>query len=411
MQPIFWAAMALNLLMIGDAIIFTSQGLRWLLEKLQPLEKILPKIVYFILGSTVFFILINWLSRNSIINLSNIPFNLKQSDSFSKLPYFKRFIMEFVPLTFSLTPIVLFVLLFTWLRGFFDQIKLKTFAFILSAFFLVFMVAVIKEGLLVTVRYSIILFPLSMVLAAVGLVELFDKHKWEGKRNKALTLFVPAILLIGVLYISSLVQRHWFDGAAKKGFVNHVYGSWYGISFIIVAVAAITWLFFKFVPWKKIVRIPRVAVLGIFVVCNVISILLISPFYFSYTSELLPKAYIINGAWGYGGYEAAQYLNNLPNAKNKTLWVDVYGVCEFFVGKCIHKAKVNTEKYPIDYYFRSLQSTVPMNFPHPMEKTPVWQIHIDDRSDSFLKLNKARPVTDPSSNPDSSVLNNNAGDE
>ena len=53
------------------------------------------------------------------------------------------------------------------------------------------------------------------------------------------------------------------------------------------------------------------------------------------------------------------------------------------------KAKVDTVKYPIDYYFRSLQATVGMNFSHPMEKTPVWAHYIDGRTKSFMKLNKA----------------------
>jgi hypothetical protein len=131
---------------------------------------------------------------------------------------------------------------------------------------------------------------------------------------------------------------------------------------------------------------------------NVFSIFLISPFYFSYTSELLPKNYIINGAWGYGGYEAAQYLNSLPNAKDTTVWVDSYGLCEFFVGKCIHKAKVDTTKYKIDYYFESLQSTVPMNFSHPMEDNSTWSLLIDNRPKSFLKISKALPLNSSNEN-------------
>ena len=37
---------------------------------------------------------------------------------------------------------------------------------------------------------------------------------------------------------------------------------------------------------------------------------------------------------GDGSYEAAQYLNQLDNAKNVTIWSDKKGVCLFFVGRC-----------------------------------------------------------------------------
>jgi len=106
---------------------------------------------------------------------------------------------------------------------------------------------------------------------------------------------------------------------------------------------------------------------------------------------MLPKKYIISGAWGYGGYEAAQYLNSLPNAKNLTLWADAYGVCEFFDGKCIQQPRIDTTKYKINYYFISLQAAENPRFQTNMDKNYVWRLNIDDRSKSFLKIYKANP--------------------
>jgi hypothetical protein len=37
---------------------------------------------------------------------------------------------------------------------------------------------------------------------------------------------------------------------------------------------------------------------------------------------------------GSGSYEAAQYLNTLPNAEQLLVWTDKDGVCKFFIGKC-----------------------------------------------------------------------------
>ncbi|KKP84459.1 MAG: hypothetical protein UR82_C0005G0001, partial [Candidatus Moranbacteria bacterium GW2011_GWF1_35_5] len=57
--------------------------------------------------------------------------------------------------------------------------------------------------------------------------------------------------------------------------------------------------------------------------------------YLGYASFLLPKDYIVDVKdMGDGSYEAAQYLNSLPEAKNLFVWTDKNGVCSFFVGKC-----------------------------------------------------------------------------
>jgi len=60
-----------------------------------------------------------------------------------------------------------------------------------------------------------------------------------------------------------------------------------------------------------------------------------NPFPLSYASALLPEKYHTDVKdMGPGSYEAAEYLNALPNAINLTVWSDKDGVCKFFVGKC-----------------------------------------------------------------------------
>lgn len=60
-----------------------------------------------------------------------------------------------------------------------------------------------------------------------------------------------------------------------------------------------------------------------------------APYYANFSNRFLPERSFIAHSWGYGGYEAARYLNTLPDAKNTTIWSDYYGVCEFFVGHCL----------------------------------------------------------------------------
>jgi hypothetical protein len=61
----------------------------------------------------------------------------------------------------------------------------------------------------------------------------------------------------------------------------------------------------------------------------------ITPFPLSYASALLPRAYHIDiKDMGPGSYEAAAWLNALPDAATLTVWTDKDGVCKFFVGSC-----------------------------------------------------------------------------
>jgi 4-amino-4-deoxy-L-arabinose transferase-like glycosyltransferase len=63
--------------------------------------------------------------------------------------------------------------------------------------------------------------------------------------------------------------------------------------------------------------------------------LFFTPFPLSYASSFLPAAYHIDVKdMGAGSYEAAEYLNTLPDAEHMLIWTDKDGVCKFFVGRC-----------------------------------------------------------------------------
>jgi 4-amino-4-deoxy-L-arabinose transferase-like glycosyltransferase len=132
------------------------------------------------------------------------------------------------------------------------------------------------------------------------------------------------------------------------------------------------------------------------------SLIAIKPFYFNYTNFLLPKAVLINDAWGYGGYEAAQYLNGLPDARNLTVWIDYYGVCEFFVGKCLDAYTFNPNVVRPDYYVLTRRGQI-RYIPRYLRweeksgltaykyydiQNPDWQLFIDGRPGNFIKVVK-----------------------
>jgi hypothetical protein len=139
---------------------------------------------------------------------------------------------------------------------------------------------------------------------------------------------------------------------------------------------------------------------------SLISLFLIKPFYFNYTSFFLPKDASITDSWGYGGYEASQYINQLPNVENLTVWSDYFGVCEFVKSKCITSYNFSNEQYKIDYFVLTgrgekrynpssirwtmePQATV-QAYPYYSKNNPQWELYIDDRKANFIKIFKAK---------------------
>ena len=103
---------------------------------------------------------------------------------------------------------------------------------------------------------------------------------------------------------------------------------------------------FKFLEKYKITLVI------ILILISSASLYFIKPFYFSYANFLLPKNYVLNlKDMGDGSYEAAQYLNSLPNAKNLKVWTDKSGVCQFFVGKfCKSGFSFDGRGWTFDYF-------------------------------------------------------------
>lgn len=90
-----------------------------------------------------------------------------------------------------------------------------------------------------------------------------------------------------------------------------------------------------------------VALIGSLSIASLIST---TPYYANYSNILLPPRALQDHGWGYGGYEAAKYLNNLPDAKNLTIWSDYYGTCEFFIGRCLTAYTLKLDERGPSYY-------------------------------------------------------------
>ncbi|MFH0969350.1 MAG: glycosyltransferase family 39 protein [Patescibacteria group bacterium] len=171
----------------------------------------------------------------------------------------------------------------------------------------------------------------------------------------------------------------------------------YPLAFIIASIGA--YKLFQIAAEKK--RRYSMALIAIAIAAfSLFSLFSTKPFYFSYASELLPKKYTLNFKdMGDGSYEAARYLNTLPNAQSLVVWSDKGAVCALFRGRCLigfqHKDwSANTFDYfviSIGRKSRSLKMSGPIDKFADFEKmySPQYydyKIELAGRPNNFIKV-------------------------
>ncbi len=166
----------------------------------------------------------------------------------------------------------------------------------------------------------------------------------------------------------------------------------------------------QFIQQLKIKRYSKfISIYILLIGLSFFNMLSIAPFYFTYASSLLPSKYILNlKDMGDGSYQAAQYLNSLPNAKDLTIWSDKGATCESFLGRCnvgFHKNDV--KGFDFDYFVastgrksRSLKMSGP--FKDPVSFTKLYssdgpysfKINLGNRPNNFVKVVKTQDLLD-----------------
>lgn len=318
-EYIFYACAYLSAFILADAIILKSFIVKFFTKNLQFLKIILPKALYLLLTFGVAVILMTWSAGKDFFNLANLNV---VSENLRNFEIYQQIAVQGKPLVFALTPITLFLMLFAWVKSIFRKSDFDYLLFSFSTFIVVYLLAVTKMGVLVQVRYSIVLYPVALAIAGIGFYEIVKNLNMRES-------FVLFIVALSVSYYS---------------------------------------------------------------------VKTIKPFYFNYTSYLLPKNSIISTAWGYGGYEAVDFIKSQGDPKQMKIWTNYYGSCQFFPGKCSTEGSAkwmkDSEVLNIDYVILS-QAGMDKNKPG-LERineifatdNPVWELDIDNRPDNFVKVYK-----------------------
>lgn len=129
----------------------------------------------------------------------------------------------------------------------------------------------------------------------------------------------------------------------------------------------------------------------------------LKPFYFSYTNFLLPQSASVHDSWGHGSYEAAQYLNGLPDSENLIIWSNSDTVCRFFQGKCLRSRRIDLAKVTPDYFVVSKRGALKISNRFILENNPfpekdssyyfdnlsekaAWELLIGGREGNYLRI-------------------------
>lgn len=128
------------------------------------------------------------------------------------------------------------------------------------------------------------------------------------------------------------------------------------------------------------------------------------PFSLNFENALLPRHLTFADSWGYGAYEAAMYLNSLPNPETIEIWADRSGICQFIKGKCHRDHEIDPNHSP-DYFVFSRRGSLrhpfewderkgvpnhPTTYYYEQGKTnPEWKLEINGRPDNFIVIVKS----------------------
>jgi hypothetical protein len=190
---LFWITLLADGMIILDAFFLKSKMVAFIVAKLRRFKSVLFKSLVAVVLGFCLFVLFNWALKLDFFNLFIVSFDSRQSDFFASLPFWKKLILQVRPLVFSLTPLVLFALLFILLKTLFQKTKHAFIVFMLVAFVFLYWIAVTLQDLLVNIRYGIILTPLVIFLSALGIWEFLQYPKFQKLDKIFVSLTIIAV--------------------------------------------------------------------------------------------------------------------------------------------------------------------------------------------------------------------------
>lgn len=231
---------------------------------------------------------------------------------------------------------------------------------------------------------------------------------WGRARFLGYTIFalaVPWVFIIGGLMANVLVN-------VRYGMLVQPIFAVLGALFVLESVSLL-----RDGSRRKIVSVGIVVLIVLFQLAALRSV---APFYLNYQNAFLPQEMSFADSWSYGSYEAAMWLNALPDARYLTVWADRKAVCRFFVGKCVRGSAIDRSEIVPDYFVITRRNVVKRAYfswkhaelaTHAPEwyyekdqmDSPVWELLIGDRPLNYVKIIKSEESQNISDAPEGFV--------
>jgi len=195
MSKIFWATVIADLLLILEAFLNRGRIINLAYRYIAKAGRLIFSIPAFLVFAVFLITFINHSSGFRLMpDLRKIPFDSDMGIIFGKQQLYEKIFLEAAPLIFSVLPLALFFLFFVLMKSLWKKTEQSWIVVSLAAFIVTFYGAVIYQGLLVNIRYTIMLYPLIFILSAIGMWELFSWKRIESIKKEYLT---AGLLLIG----------------------------------------------------------------------------------------------------------------------------------------------------------------------------------------------------------------------
>lgn len=322
-----------------DIVVFGNRIFTWILNYIEKHRQILGRLIFLLFLIIISVAFINVYMGNRWFDFESILSSPKSSHETESA--LSIFISNFYPLVFGTSPLAILLVFWISVRAItgkldFSQTKSKI-ALYMVILILIYHASSVFSLVASTIRYQIILFPIMLLLGALGAENLFNYLGF--KKAKQFKVVIVAMV------------------------------------FLVVSL------------WQT------------------------KPYYLAYASFLLPNQYHLDHKdMGYGSYEAAHLLNNLPDAENISIWSDKKGVCNYFVGSCSPSLVFkDLKKINFDYYVvssgrfsrvnRLVQVRVKNSSPNTIrldklyeKKDPFWEMNFGGRNTNFVKIIDAETV-------------------
>ena len=243
-------------------------------------------------------------------------------------------------------------------------------------------------GAILADTYSLIfgISPLALLALIIALVFNF-KEKTTYDRKKIIIFYFTLFIIF--YYLASSVN----DVAATVRYQIALYP----LAFIMSAIGI------SHITSQKNIKkyFPKILTCILVVIISAVGMLIMRPFYFAYASSLLPQQYLLNFKdMGDGSYEAANYLNRLPDAHSLIVWSDKGAVCESFAGDCLTGyTQKELRNIRFDYFIastgrKSKSTKISSSFKNGLDfqnlydpKSPSdFNLIIGNRTENFVKI-------------------------